>query len=484
MPNVNKPFQNLPNSMLRHIYQEFVPLTEYELADMLWNFYVYGLIKSNFMGAAMLASPVIGASILGGSALVGTAATALTNKSNQNFGAAESEKARQWSTNERLATQQYNTSEREAAQQYNTSERLATQSYNDPRNQMMLMRAAGANPSAMANGVSFVGAQPQHSQGASSSPGSSSTPSIGTAQVPNIPQLISSGSDLVNALAKNKETEASLPLINQQVEYYLKQTYGQQLTNDLMELEKTLKQSTLPASIKKLFEEVAKLQFEKVVAQNLGKKYENEAVLAKAQESLAKATEKLTVEQAIQAQFITSHQQQSFDSMLRLQNSQSASNYASANEANTRAELNKSEVKVNEFVAKIKQSESDFTWSMLHTELEGLKRDNLIKDEQLRAAEAAADIAKVNASHAEALFWKDFIGDIVQQGFDAFLGYRNMKSWSRLSSASQQDVARRVEEMKWKYGDSFTDTYKGKGADGKMHNYSVTRHSNSNKYSK
>lgn len=335
------------------------------------------------MGAALMASPVLGAGILGGSTLIGTAATVATNKSNQNFGAAESEKARQWSTNERLAAQQYNTSEREAAQAYSTSEREAVQAYNDPRNQMKLLRAAGLNPSALGSGVSFVGAQPQHSQGQSSSPGSSSTPAIGTSLVPNIPQLISSGSDLVNALAKSKQTEASLPLINQQVEYYLKKTYGEQLTNDLMELEKQLRTSTLPADIKRQFEEVAKLQFEKVVAQNLGKKYENEAALVKAQESLAKATEKLTGEQAIQAQFITSHQKQSFDSMMKLQKSQTASNYASANQANTQADVNKQIERFKRVEANIKESgEVD----EINTYLADLKKQGALSEKDYEEA--------------------------------------------------------------------------------------------------
>lgn len=265
---------------------------------------------------------VIGASILGGSALIGTGASVLTNKSNQRYGESQSAASRAWGTNERIA-----------AQQYNTSERLATQEYNDPRNQAMMFRAAGLNPSAISQGVRFEGSVPQ-----SSAPGSAGGISpMGSNQVPNIPQLISSGSDLVNALAKHKETDASLPLIGEEVKYYVQKTYGEQLSNDLMKIEKEFKQSTLPASIKKAHEEVAKLEFEKIATEKQGKVFEQESKLKEAQTRLADMQTKLTGEQAIQSHYLTDNWHRITESMLQLQKSQQVSNYAQANASNASA---------------------------------------------------------------------------------------------------------------------------------------------------
>lgn len=273
-----------------------------------------------------MGAEIIGSAILGGSALIGTGATMLTNKSNQAYGSEQSEESRKWATNERLASQEYN-----------TQERLATQEYNDPVNQAMKLRSAGLNPSAMSNGVRFVGSPPQ-----SSSPGSAGGISpMGTNQVPNIPQLISSGSDLVNALSKHKETEASLPLIGEEVKYYVQKTYGEQLSNDLMKIEKEFKQSTLPAFIKKVHEEVAKLEFEKIAVEKQGKVFDQEAKLKEAQLRLTEMQEKLTGEQAIQSHYLTDNWHRITDAMLQLQKSETTANYASAQNQSSQAEQNK-----------------------------------------------------------------------------------------------------------------------------------------------
>lgn len=271
---------------------------------------------------------IIGASILGGSALLGTAATVATNKSNQSYGEAQSGAQRVWSTNERLATQAYN-----------TSERLATQAYNSPQNQVMMLRQAGLNPSALGNAVSFQGSQPQ-----SSSAGSGGISPMGTMQVPNIPQLISSGSDLVNALAKHDETKASLPLLGEQVKYYIQKTFGEQVNNDILKLDKQLKQSTLPANVKSAFENLAKLEFDKVVSQNLGEKYRNESDLLKAQEQVEQVMKNLKGQELVQAQYLTSEWHRINNAMINLQkaqtrqaNTQSQANVANARFANSQA---------------------------------------------------------------------------------------------------------------------------------------------------
>ena len=54
-----------------------------------------------------MGATVLGAAILGGSALIGTGATIAMNKSNQSYGADQSASSRAWGTNERIAELQY-----------------------------------------------------------------------------------------------------------------------------------------------------------------------------------------------------------------------------------------------------------------------------------------------------------------------------------------------------------------------------------------
>lgn len=261
-----------------------------------------------------MGAEIIGASILGGASLFGTAATMATNDSNQDFSADQSEEARKWSTNERLA-----------AQEYNTKERLATQEYNSVANQAMQYRAGGLNPNALGNAVSFHASNPQ-----SSAPASAPMSGIGTAQVPNIPQLISSGADLVNALAKHSETKATLPLINEQVKNYMLQNFGQETTNKILDLEKQLKQATLPVEIKTKFEELAKLGFDKMVSEQQGKKFEQETKLLKQQEDINELLKGLKGQELIQAQYLTQRWNEIQDSVIAL-------NKAKATEAKANA---------------------------------------------------------------------------------------------------------------------------------------------------
>lgn len=312
---------------------------------------------------------VIGAAILGGSALIGTGASLLTNKSNQSYGAEQSAASRAWGTNERIA-----------AQQYNTQERLATQEYNDPANQAMMMRAGGLNPSAISQGVRFVGSTSQ-----SSSPGSAGGISpMGSNQVPNIPQLISSGSDLVNALAKHKETEASLPLIGEEVKYYVQKTYGEQLSNDLMKIEKEFKQSTLPTSIKKVHEEVAKLEFEKIATEKQGKVFEQEAKLKEAQTRLADMQAKLTGEQAIQSHYLTDNWHRITNSMLQLQKSQSVANYAQANASNASAYKQYAEGDYQKMVNSLKSGTLDDEFKSMLATYARQSQENKAKTEEFK----------------------------------------------------------------------------------------------------
>lgn len=346
-----------------------------------------------------MGATVLGAAILGGSALLGTGATIAMNKSNQSYGSDQSAASRAWGTNERIA-----------AQQYNTRERLATQEYNNPANQAMMMRAGGLNPSAISQGVRFVGSTPQSSV-AGSAGGISP---MGSNQVPNIPQLISSGSDLVNALAKHKETAASMPLIGEQVKYYVQKTYGQQLSNDLLEIEKEFKNSTLPDSIKKVHEEVAKLEFEKIAVEKQGKVFEQEAKLKEAQQRLADMQTKLTGEQAIQSHYLTDNWHRITESMLQLQKSQTFANYAQGNASRASSEQTKFFTTLYKEPA-VREALSN----QIQRAAENALKDGAIKEEQANLISWQAAQMEKATNNYEIQMWSNIINQTINTAANA-----------------------------------------------------------------
>ena len=238
------------------------------------------------------------------------------NALNRQYNAEEAEKQRAWSTNERLAVQAYNTSERQATQQWNS-----------PQHMMQMQRSAGLNPAVYGQGTTSAAASsPQ-----SSSPGSASPASLSTgASVMNMPQLMSGMSDMIVALSKTRETEATLPLIGAQVENWLKQNVGQDITNELLSIQRDVQKSNMPNDIKRSVLEVANLEVAIELSKNENEKKKAETKLVKLKQKTEKKLAKLHGYQAIINKIEAENIQNRIDAQLDLLRSQKKSNEASA----------------------------------------------------------------------------------------------------------------------------------------------------------
>lgn len=124
-----------------------------------------------------------------------------------------------------------------------------------------------------------------------------------------------------------------------------------------------------------------------------------------------------------------------------LKKSQEASNYATAENQRAQAALNRFEKSFMEAKAPsdIAKAASE---AVIAFNQEG------ITGWQAKAAEYAAQSARVQADHAVALFWRDFILDTITQGIGAFTSYKNAKTWSNMSDSQKKRVDAQIEQMK------------------------------------
>lgn len=245
-----------------------------------------------------------------GAGLLGTMVGIRSNSYNAHLQEEQNALNRQWSTNERLA-----------AQQYNTQERLATQDWNNPVHMAQMYRAAGVNPQISGSTMASAASSPQSSSVGSASGG------ISPVNAFNIPQLISSGADLVNAFNNAGVGKANIELMSEQAKYVIEQKLGQQIANDLQSLERDFRHAELPARITKSFEELANLRVQKSLALKQGKVFDEEAKLKQVETAVQRAIEKLKGEELVKAQFYN----QRLDSIFRLEMAQGAANIRKAN---------------------------------------------------------------------------------------------------------------------------------------------------------
>lgn len=264
---------------------------------------------------------IIGASILGGAGIFGSLMQSDINDDNLAYGAWQSEEQRNWATNERFASQMFN-----------RNERLQTQEWNKPTHMAQMYRAAGLNPSVNSSTMASAASSPM-----SSSPVGASAAAPGNSVVPNIPQLISSGADLVQALAKNTETKANLPLVNQQVEYLLQKTYGEEKANELKDLSIAFEKSSMPAKVKQEFEKLSSLIIQNGVAVKQGKVFDADVALKKSQERLNDMMKNLHGEELVKAQFFNGRLQDIYNADMSLKGAQTREANAKAVEAGENA---------------------------------------------------------------------------------------------------------------------------------------------------
>lgn len=288
------------------------------------------------MGAELIVGSALGGLGLIGSAISTSEANSTArseNAQNRAYSAYEAEKQRQWSTNERLAAQAYNTSEREAAQRYQT----ASVGQN-VMNSIAAMRAAGVNANVL--GSSAINSGATGSPAGSSSPASGAAASYGTGinpQIMQIPQLMQGSAGFINALSKNTETRANLPLIDANVKLALEKMYGQQKANELQELYVKFEKANLPTKIKKSMEEYVALTLQNGNAVRQGRVFEKQEELTAAQKRVQDMIAKLKGAEAIQAQFYADRVADIYDADMKLKGAQANAANASANASNASA---------------------------------------------------------------------------------------------------------------------------------------------------
>ena len=204
-------------------------------------------------GLVMLGS--IGASLLGTGATI--ASQAATNSSNKRFAQSESEKAREWETEqwqnrfEKQSDFAYDYSRFQNKQAYDTW--LGQQQYNSPAYQAQRMLQAGFNPAAVSASPTFG------SSGLSPAPASSPSPAVATP-----PPLMSSGlnpvgvSDIGNFIKDVASAAKDNATLKPMVDNILADTENKNLINSYQRIENNLKAQKAPAEIQKAFQDVMK----------------------------------------------------------------------------------------------------------------------------------------------------------------------------------------------------------------------------------
>lgn len=304
------------------------------------------------------------------------------NQKDRDFNAAEAEKSRVYSTNERIAQQLYNTSERQAAQTYQTGERLATQQYNSAKEQASRLRAAGINPAVYFSGAggSSQASTPMSSTGASSSVPSAAQASFSgglNTQIPNMPQLLTGASELINALTNADVGKANIELLNANTKVALESVFTQQQITQAMKLQNQLNEANLPHATKKLIAEIGALNAQINMTKEQTEKTKLEQKLTKVQTKLTKQQAKLTGFDAVTAKILSDKASRLFESQIESNRAGAESSRASAEKSRSDVSVNKQEERIRRAVADLKDS----TWSVeLESSLKALASQGAMSD--------------------------------------------------------------------------------------------------------
>lgn len=431
------------------------------------------------------ASEILAGSILTGGlgSILSAGSTISTNETNESIARGqinaqkeENQLNRDWQTAEAEKNRQFEQEQVLQAQQYQSEQ------WEHQFNQELSHRfdiPAGINPAvyySSKGAASSVGSpvsapSPAHGSMPGSVGGLSPVPF--QAQRFDIPQLMTALGSMFSGLADAQKSGAETQEIMSTLQSKIRSAIANSDTAESMalmsKLNVELQKSSFPIALKR-----AAADYEKVVSEielNKQKGLSEKSIqsLNSAHEKLMNAMENLNSKQAEKLGLEMPYVVQYMTSSIKESASRTAENYASA-------ESHKADAALTRWQESFNRSNNDIIVSKLDQELRNLEKEGSIMDWQVDAAKAAAKIAEVNADHAEALFWKDFIMDIVTNGFDAFLGYKNSKSWERLSKSSQLRAESRIKEIEMQYGDSYTDEYSAFDSQGNKHTYKAKYH--------
>ena len=385
------------------------------------------------------------------------AAQSRENQINRDWQTAEAEKARQWQHDETLGSQAYQTSERQASQMHDLTMQSRQAMYQSPVYQSEQLQKAGLNPAVYFGSNSSFGGSSAPSSGSSGAPSSPNAAQVGSVsglspvsfqpldlQIPALQQGISS---LIDAATKQRVGGAQVKqLLAQAIDLEKNAEYKSWLT-DYQKLVNDFYKQSFPARLNKAFEEVEVLRHQKSLMEKQGKKFEKEAELAEATKNLNDQLARLHGAQAVKAEFYNNHLEELWQQESGLRKSQIASNYASAEESRATAENQRALASSNLFDANWKWENKETLLEELDLGIEQARNEKAVSDERLKQAEYATEQARVAASHAEELFWKDLITGYLDSGVNAidrvvhsFTSFRNSESWSNLTDNRKKEI--------------------------------------------
>lgn len=352
----------------------------------------------------------------------------------------EAEKAREYNTGERIASQNW---QQQMMQQQNE--------YNSPAEQVKRFQSAGLNP-ALAMGGS--GLQSVSAPSGSSSPQSSPMPAQvqGISPVPSYSHgtsIVQSLKDFADARKAMAETKTEDLMRDPQFQDLMTSIYGKELANKNMELLVTFERLALPKKIQKLGAEIANLSANVMLADS--EKAKNDSLIklnnayTKVQEELAG----LTNTQGLIAKNELSSWWTAFNNEQKESKSRVSRNYAEAR--NQRAQA-----AVNEWEAHWRKSTEGWRSDEFYESLVKLRNENAISAELLQQAKSATAQAKYAEDNKEIVFWKDLILGAVSAGTDIFSAYtrlKGVKAWQQMSDNQKASIEHKIEQMRWEYGD-------------------------------
>lgn len=262
------------------------------------------------------------------------------NQRNREFNASEAEKARQFTDEQRLASQLYQTEQWQR-------EFDIQNAYNTPKAQSQRLLSAGINPAVYFSGSGSVAASSSPSVSApsgASSPAASSSGSLNVSPpyLQNIPQLLSSAGDMVASLANagktNQEAEFLASTMADRIAAVTEELGIAKETREAQYLENMFKRAKLPYAAQSAYQEFLSLYLQNYVAVKTGQNFEKDTELKAAQIKVNEALESLHTEQAMLAKVQWTQLQSSFADTLANLRADTANKRASAELSHEQAE--------------------------------------------------------------------------------------------------------------------------------------------------
>lgn len=269
----------------------------------------------------------------------------------------------------------WQTAEAEKARQFNTSERLASQdwqrqmmdvqnAYSAPTAQASRLRAAGINPQVAFSGQ---GATSVSASSGSSQPASSPVPSpvgglspYGSQPVDlQIPNLINGVASMIQSTAAAKKANVETGYLESAIPDMLRGLKTdadlKQIAADMNRIDLAFKRFSLPANVQKAYNEASKSYWDALISKITTGKVENEIEVLKSQRDLNKALETLDTNQGKILALDIANYGRKLNSVLELQGAQANAANASAEESRANAAVLKEEKRIRSVLASIKE---------------------------------------------------------------------------------------------------------------------------------